>query len=130
LTVDRNIRWLVRLENAALAALAIVLFAAASGNWWLFAALILAPDLAFLGYLKGPKTGALAYNAVHTWLAPALLAAVSLAGVGPVPAEIGLIWAAHIGIDRALGYGLKLPAGFNQTHLGPIGRAKSPPGAP
>ncbi len=127
MTVDRNIRWLVRLENAALAALAIVLFAAASGNWWLFAALILAPDLAFLGYLKGPRIGALAYNSVHTWLAPALLAAVSLAGGGPVPAEIGLIWAAHIGIDRALGYGLKLPAGFNQTHLGPIGRANSPP---
>ena len=127
MTMNRNIRWLVRLENAALAALAIVLFAAASGNWWLFAALILAPDLAFLGYLKDRRIGALAYNTVHTWLAPALLAVVSLAGAGPVPAEIGLIWAAHIGIDRALGYGLKLPTGFNQTHLGPIGGAKSPP---
>ena len=128
MTMDRNIFWLVRLENAALAAMAIVLFATTSGNWWLFAVLILAPDLAFLGYLKGPRIGALAYNAAHTWLAPALLGAVSLSGAGPVPAEIGLIWAAHIGIDRALGYGLKLSAGFNQTHLGPIGRAKSPPG--
>ena len=126
MTIDRNIRWLVRLENAALAALAIVLYAAASGNWWLFAALILAPDLAFLGYLKGPRIGALAYNAMHTWLAPALLAVVTLAGAGPLPAEIGLIWAAHIGIDRALGYGLKLPIGFNHTHLGPVGKAKSP----
>jgi hypothetical protein len=56
-----------------------------------------------------------------------LLAAVSLAGAGIAPVEIGLIWAAHIGIDRALGYGLKLPTSFNQTHLGPIGRTKSPP---
>ena len=128
MTIDRNIRWLIRLENVALAALAIILFAAVSGNWWLFAALILAPDLSILGYLKGPRIGALAYNAVHTWLAPALLAAVSLFGAGPVFVEIGLIWAAHIGIDRALGYGLKLPAGFKQTHLGPIGREKSPPG--
>ena len=52
----KRVEYQSNLENAALAALAIVLFAAASGNWWLFAALILAPDLAFLGYLKNTKT--------------------------------------------------------------------------
>jgi hypothetical protein len=29
---------------------------------------------------------------------------------------------AHIGIDRALGYGLKYSAGFGFTHLGRIGK--------
>ena len=33
-----------------------------------------------------------------------------------------LIWAAHIGFDRALGYGLKYPTSFGETHLGRIGR--------
>jgi hypothetical protein len=28
----------------------------------------------------------------------------------------------HIGLDRTLGYGLKLPTDFRDTHLGRIGR--------
>lgn len=32
------------------------------------------------------------------------------------------IWCAHIGFDRALGYGLKYAEGFGFTHLGRIGR--------
>jgi len=31
---------------------------------------------------------------------------------------------AHIGFDRALGYGLKYSKGFGYTHLGRIGNAK------
>jgi len=30
---------------------------------------------------------------------------------------ISLIWIAHIGIDRVLGYGLKYPTAFKDTHL-------------
>jgi hypothetical protein len=37
--------------------------------------------------------------------------------------QIALIWAAHVGIDRALGLGLKYTAGFGITHLGRIGGA-------
>lgn len=29
-----------------------------------------------------------------------------------------LIWLAHIGMDRMLGYGLKYPTDFKDTHLG------------
>ena len=36
---------------------------------------------------------------------------------------LALIWIAHIGLDRALGYGLKYATGFGDTHLGRIGRA-------
>ena len=34
--------------------------------------------------------------------------------------QIALIWAAHIGVDRVLGYGLKYPTAFRDTHLGPV----------
>ena len=40
----------------------------------------------------------------------------------PSAVAVALIWLAHIGIDRALGYGLKYEAGFGFTHLGRIGR--------
>ena len=97
-------------------------FALTDASWVLFAALILAPDLGMLGYLASPKVGALTYNALHTYLAPALLVglAVSLGWAWGVP--VALVWAVHIGIDRALGYGLKSPESFQMTHLGPVGR--------
>ena len=40
-----------------------------------------------------------------------------------------MIWCAHIGFDRALGYGLKSAAGFEFTHLGRIGRGARRTGA-
>jgi hypothetical protein len=89
-------------------------------SWWLFAILFLAPDLSFLGYLGGSNTGAILYNAVHTLTGPLLLAAIGL--LFSVSATVALIWVAHIGFDRLVGYGLKYGAGFNYTHLGLIGR--------
>ena len=66
--------------------------------------------------------GAIAYNAGHSTVGPALLAAVALvtgrAGLLPV----ALIWVAHIGFDRMLGYGLKYATAFGATHLGRVGR--------
>ena len=38
--------------------------------------------------------------------------------------HMAAIWTAHIAMDRALGYGLKLPTGFTDTHLGRIGKGK------
>ena len=118
---DRTRLWL-RLEGLALAALAVVLFAGTGASWWLFATLLLAPDLAMAGYLAGPRVGALAYNAAHTWIGPALLGGLGIALGAGLAVQIALIWAVHIGADRALGYGLKRPEGFGHTHLGPVGR--------
>jgi Domain of unknown function (DUF4260) len=75
-----------------------------------------------LAYLAGPRAGAIGYNATHTYLpAPALALAGVLAGAAAATMA-GLIWIAHIGFDRALGFGLKYPSGFADTHLGRIGR--------
>ena len=112
--------WL-RVEGAAVLVGALVAYAAVDASWLLFAALLLAPDLAMLGYLAGPRAGAIAYNALHVYVGPAVLMAAGLAGAaGSIP--VALVWVAHIGMDRALGYGLKLPTGFRDTHLGTIGR--------
>jgi hypothetical protein len=120
---DPLVRILLRLEGLGLALLCVWLFRSVHASWWLFAALILAPDLAMLAYLRGPRLGAIVYNAAHTWLAPILLFAVGWWGGINALLPVAFIWGAHIGFDRALGYGLKLPAGFKDTHLGRIGPA-------
>ena len=114
---------LQRLEGLAALVLGVVAYAWLGQSWWVFALLFLAPDLAMLGYLRSPRLGALTYNLVHTYVAPAMLALAGLA-LGPLAFGLAAIWAAHIGFDRLLGYGLKLETGFEQTHLGPIGKAR------
>jgi hypothetical protein len=116
-------RALLRLEGLFVFVLSVALYARIGESWWLFAVLFLAPDLSFLGYLAGPRVGAIAYNAVHMTAGPVLLALVGLLAPYQPAVAIGLIWLAHCGIDRALGYGLKYEAGFGFTHLGRIGRA-------
>ena len=119
------VRATLRLEGAAAAASAAVIYHQGAFSWIWFAVFFLAPDLSMLGYLKGPRFGALAYNAAHTYAVALPLALVGLFARQPGLLAAGLIWTAHIGLDRALGYGLKLPTGFRDTHLGPIGRARA-----
>ncbi|MGB3544692.1 DUF4260 domain-containing protein [Rubrivirga sp.] len=111
----------LRLEGAVLFALAAWGFAQTGTSWWWFGGLLLAPDLAMVGYLRGPRLGAATYNAAHTYAAPALLALAIPVWSFALP--LALIWVAHIGMDRMLGYGLKLPTEFQDTHLGRVGRA-------
>jgi hypothetical protein len=123
--VTGGARALLRLEGLALFAAMIVLYASRGGPWWLFAVLFLAPDLSFAAYLAGARLGAAAYNAVHTTAAPIVLMIAGSAFDQALTVSIAIIWLAHIGIDRALGYGLKYAGGFNLTHLGRIGKAAS-----
>lgn len=113
---------ILRAEGFAEAVLALAVFAASGESWWLFAALILLPDVTIVAYVLGPRYGAIAYNAAHNHVAPALLGATAVAFGSVFWWAIAAIWLAHIGIDRALGYGLKL-ATFQETHLGRIGDA-------
>jgi hypothetical protein len=112
---------LLRIEHAALAIAALVGFHFVGGNWWFFAALILVPDVSMVGYLVNPKIGAWCYNTVHCWIAPVALWLIALVAGWPLLTELALILAAHIAIDRTLGYGLKAESGFQDTHLGRIG---------
>lgn len=115
-------RLILRLEGVALALAAAFFYWRLGGSWILFAVLFLAPDLSFLAYLVSPRAGALAYNAAHATLGPLALLALG-AWLGSAIAEhSALIWLAHVGFDRALGYGLKYASAFGDTHLGRIGR--------
>lgn len=117
-----GLRTLLRLEGLALFIGMTLLYAVWEGSWWVYAILFLAPDLSFIGYLAGPKAGAVVYNAAHSYMAPMALMTTGFALSSPLVLSIAMIWLAHIGFDRALGYGLKYYAGFALTHLGRIGR--------
>ena len=93
-------------------------------SYWLFAGLFLVPDLSMLAYLAGPRWGALGYNLGHALTGPLLLGVIALLAGHSLFMALSLIWLAHIGFDRALGYGLKSPDGFHHTHLGLIGKAR------
>jgi hypothetical protein len=120
--VTGAVRVLLRLEGFAAFAAAVALYAHAGFSWPAFALFILAPDLALLAYLFGPRAGALGYTLAHTYAFALLLALGGFFTGVPIAAAGGLIWLAHIGFDRGLGYGLKYPTGFCDTHLGRIGR--------
>ena len=117
-----GVRTLLRLEGLTLFAGMTLLYAVWDGSWWVYAILFLAPDLSFAAYLAGPKVGAIAYNAAHSYMAPVSLMVAGFALSSPLVLSIAMIWMAHIGIDRALGYGLKYAEGFSFTHLGRIGK--------
>jgi hypothetical protein len=116
---------LLRLEGLTLFVGMVMLYWTWDGSWAVFALLFLVPDLSFLAYLADAKLGAMVYNAAHSYMAPVALLTLGFGLASPLTLSIALIWLAHIGIDRALGYGLKYSAGFGFTHLGRIGWQKS-----
>ena len=117
-----GVRILLRLEGIALFIGMTLLYGIWDGSWWVYLILFLVPDISFAAYLAGPKFGALVYNAAHSYLGPMALMTIGFASGEPLTLSIAMIRLAHIGIDRALGYGLKYEAGFAFTHLGRIGK--------
>ena len=106
-----------RLEGVFVFLAALTLYIHAGYGWILLLVLALAPDLSMLGYLGGDRLGALSYDVAHAYVGPLLLASIGVLGASDLTVQLALIWGAHIGADRALGYGLKYPTGFKQTHL-------------
>jgi Domain of unknown function (DUF4260) len=117
------VRALLRLEGLAVLAASVAAYARFGSGWGLFAACFLLPDLSFLGYLANARVGAAAYNAAHSSVGGIGLIAIGAVFGAPAFVTAGLVWTAHVGFDRALGYGLKYGRGFGFTHLGPIGAA-------
>jgi hypothetical protein len=116
------VKIVLRIEGLVVLLAAVLAYAKSGAGWGLFAATFLIPDLSLLAYFAGARTGSIAYNVAHSYIGA--VASLIAAAVFPasVPVAIGLIWGAHIGFDRALGYGLKYSRGFGHTHLGLIGR--------
>jgi hypothetical protein len=113
-------RTLLHIEGFAVFVAAIVLYAQQGYNWWAFALLLLAPDLAMVGYLLNQRTGTIAYNIFHTYSLPIILGLLSFFFGWALGLQLALIWFAHIGMDRTVGYGLKYTSGFKDTHLGRV----------
>lgn len=126
MTVFTSPTSLLRFEGAATLLVATYLYSLASADWLLFLLLLLVPDVAILGYVRGSVVGAAVYNLLHTEVGPLILAAVALHWQLLLGLSIAFVWLAHIGMDRMFGYGLKLTTGFRDTHLGRIGRAQIP----
>ena len=117
-----SVRGWLRLEGAAVFFAGLILYAQLGAPWWLVVPLLLLPDASAVGYLAGPRIGAIAYNVVHNWAFGLAVLGVGLAtSLAPI-AILGAAAIAHVGMDRAAGYGLKLPTSFQDTHLGRIGR--------
>ena len=110
-------RNLLRLEGACYAIAALLIYWQQGFSWWFFAILILVPDLSMLGFLAGPRIGAICYNIVHSTIGPWALLFYCYWRPTDLILSIVLIWFIHIGVDRALGYGLKYPDDFKHTHL-------------
>src|SRR5436189_5543241 len=123
--VTGAVRTWLRIEGLAAFAAGVGLFGMTGAPWLLAVPLILVPDVSAVGYLAGPRVGAFAYNLVHTWAAGLLLLALGLSSGVPAVEVVGAILIAHVGMDRAVGYGLKLPTAFQDTHLGRIGRLRA-----
>src|ERR1035438_7433822 len=114
-----NPRPILHLEGAAVFALSLLAYQWSHGSWLLFVLLFLVPDLSMIGYVVNVRLGAITYNTVHTYVGPLLLAAYAF-GLGHQRLLWpSLIWIAHIGLDRVLGFGLKYPTRFKDTHLNP-----------
>lgn len=107
----------LRLEGLAVLVGSIALFRHLGGHWGTFALLLFVPDASMLGYLAGAHLGSILYDAVHSYVAVAALAALAVLTGHSAGLPLACILAAHIGLDRALGYGLKYATGFRDTHL-------------
>jgi hypothetical protein len=108
---------LLRLEGIAVFAGAIATYAYQGFGWLPFFVLLLAPDLAMLAYLVNPRVGTLVYNVVHSYVLPLALAGGGVLAGFDLGLLLALIWLAHIGMDRTVGYGLKYFTSFKDTHL-------------
>ncbi|MFL5725107.1 MAG: DUF4260 family protein [Chloroflexota bacterium] len=119
------VRTWLRLEGLAAFAAGLAVFGASGGNWLLVVPLLLLPDASAVGFLAGRRVGTFTYNAVHNWMPGIAVLALAAWLASPAIMLAGSILVAHVGMDRAVGYGLKLPTSFHDTHLGRMGRDKA-----
>ena len=119
------VRTWLRLEGLVAFVIGVALFGASGGNWLFLIPLLLLPDVSAIGYLAGPRIGAITYNVVHNWVPGFVTLGIGVWLASPAIMLAAAILIAHVGMDRAVGYGLKLPTSFHDTHLGRMGRTRA-----
>lgn len=112
-----------RAEGLAILIASIYFYFRQKGSVWMFLALILVPDICMVGYVWGNRAGAIIYNLGHNMVFPILIVGIGIVMFNNICILLALIWMAHIGMDRLMGYGLKSTEGFTHTHLGDIKRS-------
>jgi hypothetical protein len=108
---------LLRLEGAVVIIIALVLYGRSGSGWLAFVVLFFVPDVSMIGYAVNTSIGATIYNVVHAYALPAILGVAGVFTANAPLVAVSLIWFAHIGLDRLLGFGLKYPTVFKDTHL-------------
>jgi hypothetical protein len=111
-----------RLEGAVLFIVITIFYFVLDYSGWLYAGLLFAPDLSMAGYIANNSIGSHLYNIGHSMIVPLILLAVGIVNNQALLTAISLMWIAHIGLDRSLGFGLKFADSFHHTHLGTIGK--------
>lgn len=111
---------LLQAEGLLVFMVALLMYRELDASWWLFVLLFLIPDLSIIGYVSNAALGAATYNIVHTYALPIVLYAGGFVTERSWWMVIAIIWAAHIGFDRVLGYGLKYATAFRDTHCGRV----------
>lgn len=121
-TASDNLKIILRIEGLCILLACLLAYEKFGAGWGIFALFFLVPDLSMLGYLAGSKAGALLYNIAHSYIGAALILGIGILLSSHLAITAGIIWIAHIALDRTLGYGLKYSTDFRSTHLGVIGR--------
>jgi hypothetical protein len=110
-------RIILKLEGLFVLLFCIYFYSTYDYGWGLFLLFLLLPDISMLGYLINVKIGTLSYNLFHTYVTSTLPLVWGIITHSDLSIIVGLIWTAHIGMDRLLGYGLKYPTHFKDTHF-------------
>jgi multisubunit Na+/H+ antiporter MnhB subunit len=111
---------MLRLEGTAVLVASVIAYGYLGYSWWVFALLLLWPDLAFIAYAVDKRFGSVVYNVVHSYPLPLMLTGASILFAWSFGLQFALIWLAHIGMDRTMGYGLKYAGEFKMTHMSNI----------
>lgn len=125
-----GVRTVLRLEALCVLTAALIAYSKVGSGWSTFALFFFAPDISFMGYVANKRVGAISYNLAHSYIGSVACLVAGSVLSDPTLVSAGIIWCAHVGFDRALGYGLKYAEGFGFTHLGRIGRARLATPAP
>ena len=115
--IGGHVRLFLRADALATFIAGVAGYGALGGPWLALVPLVLVPDVAMVGYLRNARLGSITYNIGHNLATAGAALGLGLwLGIGSL-AIAGTVLVAHIGMDRLLGYGLKYPDAFKDTHL-------------